>query len=205
MRFQHHAIAIPELTPADRILEATRQLKDAIDEQPKRAPMDELRAIELLQEVMMGKSTSNIPPNSVQKRKASAKALVSPVPVPPKRQSTTSITPKETPNYVSDDDTATTADTDDEWDKEFFDTPAAIPTTRRSRRIESQRQPDSHDSLHRIVALAASETATVPELTVHKRKLTMGYQCANLSLCTVSSGTVAVSLAASATMRWRLS
>ena len=152
--------------------------------------MDELRAIELLQEVMMGKSTSNTPPNSVQKKKAATRTLASPVPAPPRQQSTTSIKPTEAPNYVSDDDTATTADTDDEWDKEFFDIPAAIPTTRRSRRIESQRQPDSHDSLHRIVALAASETATVPELTVHKRKLTVGYQCANLSFSSTNGHTL---------------
>ena len=30
VRFQHHAIAIPDLTPANSILEATRQLNDAI-------------------------------------------------------------------------------------------------------------------------------------------------------------------------------
>ena len=30
VKFKHHAIAIPELTPADRILEAARQLDNAI-------------------------------------------------------------------------------------------------------------------------------------------------------------------------------
>ena len=30
VRMKHHAIAIPELTPADRILEAAKQLKDAM-------------------------------------------------------------------------------------------------------------------------------------------------------------------------------
>ena len=39
VRFQHHAVAIPQLTPADRILEATRELKLAIQQQPKSAPM----------------------------------------------------------------------------------------------------------------------------------------------------------------------
>ena len=54
VRMKHHAIAIPELTPADRILEATKQLKDAIQQQPQQAPMDEIAAIELLREVMLG-------------------------------------------------------------------------------------------------------------------------------------------------------
>ena len=54
VRFKHHAIVIPDLTPADRILEATRQLDDAIKQQPKRAPMDTLTAIELLREVLLG-------------------------------------------------------------------------------------------------------------------------------------------------------
>ena len=54
VKFQHHAIVMPELTPADRILEATKQLKDAISQQPKRAPMKEMEAIEMLRQVMMG-------------------------------------------------------------------------------------------------------------------------------------------------------
>ena len=54
VRFKHHAIAIPQLTPADRILEAARQLDSAIKQQPKKAPMDELVAIELLRKVLLG-------------------------------------------------------------------------------------------------------------------------------------------------------
>ena len=42
VKMKHHAIAIRKLTPADRILEAARQLDDAIKQQPKQAPMDEL-------------------------------------------------------------------------------------------------------------------------------------------------------------------
>ena len=40
VKFQHHAIAMLQLTPAERMLEATRQLNDAKNQQPKRAPMD---------------------------------------------------------------------------------------------------------------------------------------------------------------------
>jgi len=65
VKFQHHAIGIPELTPADRILEAARDLKDAIAQQPKRAPLDGRAAIELLREVLLGESRTKLPPNSV--------------------------------------------------------------------------------------------------------------------------------------------
>ena len=71
--FKHHTIAIPDLTPADRILEATRQLNDAIRQQPRRAPMEELTAIELLREVLLGEQRVQLPPNSVHLRKSSKK------------------------------------------------------------------------------------------------------------------------------------
>ena len=32
VKFQHHTIAMPELTPADRILEVTRELKGALSQ-----------------------------------------------------------------------------------------------------------------------------------------------------------------------------
>ncbi len=35
VQMKYHAISIPKLTPADRILEATEQLKDAIQQQPQ--------------------------------------------------------------------------------------------------------------------------------------------------------------------------
>ena len=69
VKFQHHAIAMPELTPSDQILEATRQLKGAINLQPKRAPMDEMGAIDMLREVMMGEQRTELPQNSVQIKK----------------------------------------------------------------------------------------------------------------------------------------
>ena len=61
VKFQHHAIAMPELTPADRILKATRQLKDAINLQPKRAPIDEMGEIDMLRKVLMGGATDRTP------------------------------------------------------------------------------------------------------------------------------------------------
>ena len=51
---KHHAIAIPELTPADRILEAARQLHIAIKQQPKETPMDEITAVEILRKFLTG-------------------------------------------------------------------------------------------------------------------------------------------------------
>ena len=65
VKFKHHAIAIPQLTPSERILEATRQLDDAIRQQPKRAPMDELTAIEFLRSVLLVEKKT-LPPNSMQ-------------------------------------------------------------------------------------------------------------------------------------------
>ena len=53
VRMKHHAIAIPQLTPVDQILEAAKQLKQAIQQQPQQAPMDEIKAIELLREVLL--------------------------------------------------------------------------------------------------------------------------------------------------------
>ena len=64
--FKNHAIEIPQLNPADRILEAARQLDSAIKQQPKKAPMDELVAIELLRKVLLGERKEKIPPNSTQ-------------------------------------------------------------------------------------------------------------------------------------------
>ena len=54
VRFKHHDIKIPHLTPADRILEAAQQIDSAIKQQPKKAPMDELVAIEILRKVLLG-------------------------------------------------------------------------------------------------------------------------------------------------------
>ena len=122
VKFQHHAIDIPTLTPADRILEATRQLQDAIRQQPKRAPMDELRAIELLREVMLGEKRTSLPKNSVQiqrqrQRKAPPEERAPKLATPLVPVSTASPTPATTrvpkdvdeplpeldANYVSDD------------------------------------------------------------------------------------------------------
>ena len=75
VKFQHHAIAMPQLTPADRILEATRQLNDAINQQPKRAPMDEITAIDLLRKVMLGERRTKLLENSLQILKSQNKKL----------------------------------------------------------------------------------------------------------------------------------
>ena len=74
VKFKHRAIAIPQITPADRIFEATRQLDDAIRKQPKRAPMDELTDIELLRIVLMGEKKTQ-PPNSMQLQKTRQAAM----------------------------------------------------------------------------------------------------------------------------------
>ena len=74
VKFRHHAIAIPQLTPADRILEAARNLDDAIRQQPKQAPLDEITAIELLREILLGERKEPLPRTSVQQRNQARKA-----------------------------------------------------------------------------------------------------------------------------------
>ena len=69
VKLKHHAIAITQIIPADRIIEATRQLDDEIRQQPKRAPMDKLTTIELLRSVLLGEKKT-LPTNSTQVQKA---------------------------------------------------------------------------------------------------------------------------------------
>ena len=73
VRFKHPEIDIPQLTPANRILEAARQLDDAIKQQTKRALMEKLKAIELLLEVLLGEKKEKPPPNSVKTRRTKQK------------------------------------------------------------------------------------------------------------------------------------
>ena len=54
VNFKHHTINVPKLTASDRILEAARDLNDAIRQQPKQAQLEERTAIELLREVLLG-------------------------------------------------------------------------------------------------------------------------------------------------------
>ena len=75
VRFKHHAIIIPQLTPADRIMEASRQLYDTIKQQPNKSPMYKLTSIELLREVLLGERKEKLPKNSVQTKKEEHKIV----------------------------------------------------------------------------------------------------------------------------------
>ena len=79
VKMKHHAIAIPKLTSADRILEAARQLDRAIKQLPKEGPMDELAAIELLRKVLLDENKDPLPMNSVQKQRERERAQQLPV------------------------------------------------------------------------------------------------------------------------------
>ena len=98
VKFQHHAIAVPELTPADRILAAIRDLKRAIMQQPKAAPLDKVAAIKLLRKVMPGEQDTPLPANGVQKAKEAVCAPRAPA------AAVTDNTLDAPVNHVSDDE-----------------------------------------------------------------------------------------------------
>ena len=171
VRFQHHAIAIPDLTPADRILEAARQLDDAIRQQPKRAPMEELTAIELLREVLLGEQRNKLPANSVQLHKSNQQAM------PPQRimEKPTAASSATTPNSVIPDDKDEDLPALDanyvSDDKEDNFTPINH-RARRSKRVSQQQRHSERNKTNRIAFLAAHETASIPDLSVQPKKLT---------------------------------
>ena len=191
-KFKHHAIVIPQLTAADRILEAAKQLDNAITQQPKQAPMDELTAIELLREVLLGEVKKPLPQNSVQRRKAAQLAAQNELPQKdtstpsrPLQQSPTipaTAAPTEKagepkiqlpssgnngPNYIEDDESVAPNN----------------HRARRSKRLLSQHHNDDQQQLHRILSLVANETATIPNLEVKRdRKVSRGLGHANETL-----------------------
>ena len=92
VKMEHHAIAIPPLTPADRILEVARQVDRAIKQLLKECPIDKLAAVELLRKVLLGENKDPLPMNSVQKQRERERAQ--PVPHNTVEQSpATSVTP----------------------------------------------------------------------------------------------------------------
>ena len=54
IKFQHHNVKVPQLTAADIITSAVRELQRAIKQQPAKAPMEELQAIKMLCHVLLG-------------------------------------------------------------------------------------------------------------------------------------------------------
>ena len=173
VRYKHHAIAVPQLMAADRILEAAKQLDSAIAQQPRAAPMDEITAIELLRKVLLGERKETLPRNSVQRCRAAQTAavkLAAPSPAPAMTTTTEAAVPTpaapnndvpaanfgDEPNYISDDE----------------DSPAPNHRARRSKRILRQQRIDDQNELHCIVALVANETADVPDLEINKRRTT---------------------------------
>ena len=77
VKFKHHAIVIPNLTPENRILEATRQFDSTIKQQPKQAPMDETIVIEILRDVLTGENTERVPLNTyIASTKSKTKAEI---------------------------------------------------------------------------------------------------------------------------------
>lgn len=74
--FQHHTVSVPTVTPADRIIRATKELNAALRNQPSELPTDQISAINKLREVLLGPA-KDIP----QKRDNDERGHVSPEPV----------------------------------------------------------------------------------------------------------------------------
>ena len=94
VKTKHRFVAIPTLTPVDKILEAMRQLDTDIKQQPKCASMDKLAAVDLLREVLLGENRDSLPPNNAQltKMKQQAKPQQVPTPMPPAQLPASSLT-----------------------------------------------------------------------------------------------------------------
>ena len=64
VRFKHHAISIPEITPIDCIVCASQDLEKALKRHANVSPNNELLAIERQQRVLMGEPAPNQPDRS---------------------------------------------------------------------------------------------------------------------------------------------
>ena len=192
VKIKHHAIAIPKLTMADRILEAARQLDKAIKQLPKDGPMGELAAIELLRKVLLGENKAPLPINSVQKQRERKRAQPAPRDTVGQSPATSvtsavspptiaptilpSVTPSAAPNYITDDDE----------EEEDWSAPTSSPVPgqglRRSKHVIEQLRHNEMEGLERIAALAASESAVIPDLPLGSSKYNRGFTAANQHL-----------------------
>ena len=48
VKFQHHVVVVPRITPTDRVIQATRELTRAIRQEPTMAPPEHIEAIQRL-------------------------------------------------------------------------------------------------------------------------------------------------------------
>ena len=198
VKFKHHAIKTPELTPSDRILEAARDLNDAIRQQPKQAPLEEREAIELLREVMLGERKEQIPPNGIQTRKSMEHQMPVQTPQQVPEAEDKSDTPPEAKALEFAKSTAPpgktrppqkckkrpmqiTQEDDQESDAEHWNCEGNIPGDglRRSKRVKDQIKQNNLEGLHHIVALAATESAEIPDLKLNSPDNKNNYKAAN--------------------------
>ena len=126
--------------------------------------MDELRAIEMLREVMLGERREALPQNSVQIQRAQQRQSTPKTPPTDIPCSFPTQNPSGTPiNYVSDDE-------DDDKDSRPASTAKRGHTIRRSKRALQQLRDNNKEGLDRMMALAAHEKVSMPDLTVKDNK-----------------------------------
>ena len=138
--------------------------------------MDELRAIEMLREVLLGERREALPQNSVQTQRAQQQQSTPKTPPTDIPCSFPTNNPSGTPiNYDSDGE-------DDDKDNRPASSRKSGRTIRRSKRALQQLRDNKKEKPHLIVALAAHEKLSMPDLTIKDDKFRRGWASANLDL-----------------------
>ena len=172
--YKHYAIALPDVTPAKRIVQATKSLQDAIRQQPSNAPLNEIHAVQLLRDDMLGKTS---PPQPPQKNK------------PPTTQEQQKLAPA--PTAAADEDPQHTATANTKQQQQYSTTalfsepvpqcqhPApnvitqddnnstpAPPRAQRSKRVKQRLLSQENEKHCHLLNLVANDAAPMPNLTI---------------------------------------
>ena len=167
--------------------------------------MDETIVIEILRDVLTGENTERVPLNTyIASTKSKTKAEIPDQGKPCLCQAATAhagTIPKTTAHLCvsdSEDEDDGEADEatvkwskrssnmcvaeDDDWD--FSSIPEPHPEIRRNKQILQQLRDNEKEGLQKIAALAAAETATIPNLVISNSKVSRGWTKASQNLST---------------------
>eukprot|EP00957_Ditylum_brightwellii_P080776 6143755-Ditylum_brightwellii.AAC.1 len=74
VRFQHHNVKLPKVTPAERIEKAVRELSNAVKVNPTEGPANYIKAIQQLRAVVLGEGTLSVQGDNIPERNPSQTA-----------------------------------------------------------------------------------------------------------------------------------